>query len=139
MRLRQSHALITTAAALETAGIGIEMHPFDIDEYTAPHITCDHMTGSVEYSDPTRIYNIDIYPELDDNEIGVYVTFGLGPDRLPLFQQAFEVQAKREDSDTYDDISPGIVAQVIAAIRDHEKPYEAAYAARAGQAPREQQ
>ncbi|GAB2696514.1 hypothetical protein [Kitasatospora kifunensis] len=144
MRLRQAHALITTAAALEAAGIGIEMHPFDVDEYTAPHITTDHMTGFAEYNDPdnpdrdTRIYNIDIYPGPTDYSIAVYVTFGLGTDATPLLSRAFEAAPKAENANTYEHPIAEIADLVVTAIRDHEKPFEAAYAARTEQPSREQ-
>jgi len=144
MRLRQAHALITTAAALEAAGIGIEMHPFDVDEYAAPHITSDYMTGFVEFNDPdhptdhTRIYNIDIYPGPTDYAIAVYVRFGLGPDGVPLLAMAFEASCRAEDSDAYEHGTAEIVDLVVAAIRDHEKPFEAAYAQRVGHSPKEQ-
>lgn len=136
MRLRQAHALITTAAALEAAGIGIEMHPFDVDEHTAPHITSDHMAGFVEYNDPdnptghTRIYNIDIYPGPTDYSIAVYVTFGLGPDGPPLLARAFEASPKAGGSNTYEHGTAEIADLVVAAIRNHERPFDAAYASR---------
>lgn len=137
MRLRQAHALITTAAALEAADIGIEMHPFDVDEYTAPHITSDHMTGFAEFNDPdnptgdTRIYNIDIYPGPTDDEIAVYVRFGLGPDETAVLAHAFEASSRAENSDAYGHGTAEIVDLVVAAIRDYEKPFEAAYGQRA--------
>lgn len=139
MRLRQAHALFTTANALEAAGIGIEMHPFDVDEYTSRHVTSDHMTGFAEYTDPdnptrnARIYNIDIYPGPTDDEIAVYVTFGLGPDGEPLLSEAFPALARSEYSDVYEDRSAAVVEVVTAAINEHEKPYVAAYQQRAGE------
>ncbi|MFJ9771192.1 hypothetical protein ACIRVF_08105 [Kitasatospora sp. NPDC101157] len=135
MRLRQAHALITTSAELEAAGIGIEMHPFDAE---APHTIPDHMTGSVEYNDPdnptrdTRTYNIDVYPGPTDDEIGVYVSFGLGVGGSPVLDRTFEALSKAEDADSYDHGTSDIASLVVAAIREHEKPFEAAYEARTG-------
>ncbi|MGW2371721.1 hypothetical protein [Kitasatospora sp. NPDC001683] len=135
MRLRQAHALIATAAELEAAGIGIEMFPFDAE---ASHITTDHMTGVVEYSDPdnpprnTRSYNIDIYPGTTDDEIGVYVSFGFALDGSPVLDRTFEVLSKAEDADSYEHGTSEIASLVVAAIREHEKPFETAYEARAG-------
>jgi len=145
MRLRQAHALITTAAALEAAGIGINMHPFDVDENTAPHVTSDHMTGYAEFNDPdnpdydTRTYNIDITPGPDDDEITIRVKFGYDPDGPFLMTYTCDVPPRAENSDSYDHGTYVAAHMVTSVIRHNEKPFEAAYAARTGQTPKEQQ
>ena len=141
MRLRQAHAIIEAAAALEAAGLDFELGPFDYDRYgTAPSITDDHMTGFTEFNDPdkpgrnARIYNIDLTPGPDDHRVTVHLKFGFGDDGRVLLHEAFDVSqtSNGDDESGFRGLVGARIAELAArAVREHEKPYVAAYEERA--------
>lgn len=126
MRLRQVHAILETATALEACGLGIEMRPFDHDgPGNRDDYGDDHMTGGCEFSDETsrkaRPYNIDIRPGPGAATITATVNFDYGPEPTPLLAEEFDVSALDETGERFRGLVGAQVAERIAVvIREHE-------------------
>lgn len=137
MRLRQAHAILEAAAALEAAGLGFELWPFDHDSEGAnPHITDDQMTGFAEFNDPdtpdrnTRNYGIDLKPGPEDDTIEVYLTFNFD-DCLLYSKRSVAQPARDDDGSSFRGLVGAQIAEEVADIvRQHEKAYQVAYAQR---------
>lgn len=137
MRLRQAHAILETATALEGAGLGIELWPFDRDrEDAAFPPDDDYMTGYVEVTDPdhpndhARTYHINLTPCADEHRIAATVTFGYGDDAPCLKYEEVNVWVAHDDAEVpkFKGLVGAALADRIAdTIRDHEKPFRAAY------------
>jgi hypothetical protein len=141
MRLRQAHAILEAATALEAAGLGFVMYPFDHDRDPLP--LDDYMTGYVEITDPdhpddhARSYNIDLAPCVDEHRIAATVTFGYGADAPCLKYEEVNVWVPYDDVETptFKGLAGAAMAERIAdLIREHEKPFRAAYEERARRA-----
>jgi hypothetical protein len=137
MRLRQAHAILETATALEVAHLGVELFPLDCDE-PGTYAEDDQITGAAYITDPdgmdTRTYNIELAPTDDGCEVTASVDYGLGPDPVPLWQGTFDVRpAVDADPPAFRGlVGAQIAARISKAIRDYEKPYRAAYELRSG-------
>ena len=139
MRLRQAHAILEAATALEAAGLGFELWPYHHDfPGNATRDARDRISGGAEFSDPdmgdrdARIYNIDLRPGPDDDHIEAVLTLGLGPDPEPLLHTEWSVALDtREDERFQGLVGAQLAEQIAAAVREHEKPYRAAYEERA--------
>ena len=138
MRLRQAHAILEAATALEAAGLGIDMYPFDHDE-PGSAVRVDHMTGFVEYADPdtpgrnARVYNIDLNPTRDGQHVEVYLTYGLGPDGDCLLYSKHNVTGEDPEVPRFRGLVGARIAERVAEeIRKSEQPYRDAYEQRSG-------
>lgn len=131
MRLRQAHAILETATALEASGLGIEMHPFDHDgPGNTNRYGDDYMTGSCEFANEqgrqARIYNIDVYPGLDPGRISAEVTFGFGPDPLVLLHSEYGVTAPGEEGEQFRKwVGQQMADRIEGVVRAYEKSVEA--------------
>lgn len=144
MRLRQAHAILEAATALEAAGLGIELWPFDHDRDDAVDVLGDdYMTGYTEITDPdhpddnARAYNINLTPCADGHRIAATVAFGFGNDAPCLKYEEVDVWVAHDDAEVpkFKGLAGGALAERIAdLIREHEKPFEAAYEERARRA-----
>ncbi|WP_432053723.1 hypothetical protein [Streptomyces sp. bgisy022] len=139
MRLRQAHAILEAATALEATGLGIEMRPFDYDE-PGSTIGVDHMTGFTEFTDPdnpdgnARTYNIDLKPVSDGQHIEAYLVYGFDPDGDCLLYSKYSVAGEDPDVPRFRGLVGAQIAERIAdEIRKHDQSYRAAYEARTGQ------
>lgn len=140
MRLRQAHAILEAATALEAAGLGFELwpHHHDFPGNYAP-TKRDSMSGFAEILDPDdpegahhRTYNVDILPGPDDDSIEAYLTFGLGPDPECLLYSKYSVAMEKQESERFQGLVGAQVAEKIAEmVREHEQPFRAAYEERA--------
>ena len=101
------------------------------------------MTGFTQITDPddpdhhARTYNINIEPHPDGHHITATLTFGLVIDAPCLKHEAVNVWMDHDDSK--DPAFLGLVGSTLAAriadtVREHEKPYRAAYEQRARRA-----
>ncbi|MFJ8345045.1 hypothetical protein ACIQ9J_01450 [Streptomyces sp. NPDC094153] len=138
MRLRQAHAILEAATALEAAGLGIEMYPFDYDE-PGSCVGVDHMTGSAEFTDPdtpgrnARMYNIDLKPVSDGQHVEAYLVYGLGPDGDCLLYGKYGVAGEDPDTPRFRGLVGARIAEKITdEIRKHEQSFRAAYEQRSG-------
>lgn len=135
MRLRQAHAILEAATALEAAGLGFELWPLQYDYPGAPrNASVDKMSGYTEFSDPdregrdARIYNIDIGPGPDDDSIEASLTFGLGPDPESLLYSKWSVATDTSAPERFRGLVGAQLADKVAEmVRQHEKPFRAAY------------
>lgn len=143
MRLRQAHALLEAAAAIEALGLGFETCPFDHDHpYAADRSGDDYLDGSAEFNDPdspqrdTRYYGIKLSPGPGAFGITVQLTYGMGPDPELLLIEAFQVWRHVEGFESFDTGGVGarIAALVASAVEEHERPYREAYEQRAARA-----
>lgn len=137
MRLRQAHAILESATALEVAHLGVELFPLDYDE-PGTLAEDDGITGAAHMTDPdgmdSRTYNIDLAPTADGHAVVASVDYGLGPDSVQIWHGSFDV---RSAADADPPVFRGLVGAQIAAriskaIRDYETPYRAAYELRSG-------
>jgi hypothetical protein len=136
MRLRQAHAILEAATALEAMGLGFELQPLHHD-YPGNLTTSgrDAMTGGAEISDPDdpdgadhRAYGIKIAPGPDDDTIEAHLTLGLGPDPEPLLYSKVSVAMEVREAERFRGLVGATIAERIAdAVREHEKPYRAAH------------
>jgi len=140
MRLRQAHAILETCTALEAAGLGIEMYPFDYDEpgHTRPS-DGDQMTGGCEFSDPdtagrnARSYNIYLKASRDGRHIEASVTYSLGPDDDSVLYSRWSVPAGDPDRPRFHGlVGAQLAARIVEEIRKYDQPYRTAYEARSG-------
>lgn len=133
MRLRQAHAILETATALEACGLGIEMHPFDHDgPGNHDRYGDDYMTGGCEFSDEhgrqTRIYNIHVYPGSGTSRISAKVTFGLGADPMMLLHSEYGVTAPDEDGEQFRKwVGQQMADRIEGVIRNYEQSVEAVF------------
>lgn len=141
MRLRQAHAILEAATALEACGLGFELWPLQYDFPGAPRTANrrDAMSGFAEIVDPDdpngahhRTYNIDIGPGPDDDTIEAHLTLGLGPDPESLLYSKWCVTPDAQEEERFRGLVGARLAEKIAdVVREHEKPYRAAYEQRA--------
>ncbi|MEU0783528.1 hypothetical protein ABZ341_18380 [Streptomyces sp. NPDC006173] len=135
MRLRQAHAMIEAAIALESAGLGIRVTPFDHD-LPGSLVDEDRMDGDAEFTDPdapdgtTRRYGITIKPG-PGQLVLANVTFGLDLDTV-LWEDSFGCGAGADEIAFRGLVGAQIAARISKAIRDYETPYRAAYELRSG-------
>lgn len=136
MRLRQAHALLEAAAAIEALGLGFEMYPFDHDHpQNAIRTGEDYLDGAAEFNDPdtpernTRYYGITLSPGPGAFSITVQLVYGMGPDPELLLVEAFQVWQHADGTEGFDTggVSARIAALVASTVTEHEKPYRAAY------------
>jgi hypothetical protein len=137
MRLRQAHAILEAATALEASGLGFEMYPFDHDRPDAVQpVADDYMTGFAEFNDPdhpddqTRTYNIDIKPHPDGCHIEATLVYGYDDDPPCLLYSKASVHQPYDPGETprlLGLVGAGIAERIADAVRRHEKPYRAAY------------
>lgn len=143
MRLRQAHAILEAATALEAAGLGFELWPYHHDfPGNTGRTKRDYMNGSAEITDPDdpegdhhRTYNIDILPSPDDDHIEASLTLGVGPDPESLLYSKWSVAMDAREEERFRGLVGAQLAEKIAdTVREHEKPYRAAYEKRARRA-----
>ncbi|WP_103512866.1 hypothetical protein [Streptomyces sp. SM13] len=135
MRLRQAHAILEAATALEASGLGFELSPFDYDAEGSA-VTVDQMTGFAEFNDPdtpdrnARNYSIDLKPCLDKNTIEVRLTFQY--EECLLYSRRSVSQPARDDngSSFRGLVGAQIAEEVAEIVRRNEKPYQDAHARR---------
>jgi hypothetical protein len=144
MRLRQAHAILEAATALEASGLGFELFPFDSDrdDLIGPPDD-DYMTGYTEFNDPdhgdshTRSYHINIEPHPDGRRISATLTFGYGPDAPCLKHEVVTVWMAYDESENpafRGLVGAGLADRIAETVREHEKPFRAAYEERARRA-----
>lgn len=140
MRLRQAHAILEAATALEACGLGFELWPYHHDfPGNTTTIRKDRMSGYAEICDPDdpegahhRHYEIDIQPGPDDDTIEATLTFGLDLDPECLLYAKWSVAMDGGEAERFRGLVGAQLAEKIADIvREHEKPYRAAYEERA--------
>jgi hypothetical protein len=140
MRLRQAHAILEAATALEACGLGFELWPHHHDfPGNTTRSTEDQMSGSAEITDPDdpeeahyRHYCIDIMPGPDDDTIEAHLGFGVGPDPESLLYAKWSVAMDPQEAERFRGLVGAQLAEKIADIvREHEKPYRDAYEKRA--------
>jgi hypothetical protein len=143
MRLRQAHAILEAATALEAAGLGFELFPFHHDfPGNASPTARDHMSGFTEIHDPDdpegahhRTYNIDLMPGTDDDDIEASLTLGLGPDPESLLYSKWSVAMETAEAERFRGLVGARLAEkIVEVVREHEKPFQAAYQERARRA-----
>lgn len=136
MRLRQAHAILEAATALEASGLGFELQPLHYGYPCTPrHIVKDSMSGFTEVADPddtegsnARAYNVDISPGPDDDTIEARLTLGLGPDPESLLYTKHSVAIDVAEAEKFRGLVGARLAEdVVEAVHAHEKPYRAAY------------
>jgi hypothetical protein len=139
VRLRQAHAILEAATALEATGLGIEMYPFDYDG-PGSCVGVDHMTGSAEFTDPdnphgnARTYNIDIKPTSDGKHVEAYLIYVFNPEGDCLLYSKYSVAGEDPDVPRFRGLVGAQIAERVAdEIRKHEESYRAAYEERSGQ------
>lgn len=141
MRLRQAHAILEAATALEAAGLGFELWPLHHDfPGNTSHSTDDRMSGSAEITDPDdpdgahyRHYCIDITPGPDDDTIEAHLGFGIGPDPESLLYAKWSVAMDPQEDERFRGLVGAHLAEkIVAVVREHEKPFRAAYEERSG-------
>jgi hypothetical protein len=132
MRLRQAHAMFEAATNLAACGLGFEAFPFDREDSGEAD---DYMTVWTDLTDPgfrvdARHYCLELRPSADGRDVAARLTYGMGPvdDRYcELLNEAFPVW----NAETSDEFRAGagvdIAARVLAAVREHEAPFEAAF------------
>lgn len=146
MRLRQAHAILEAATALEALSIegstvGFSTALFEWDQPgNNVRVRYDYIDGDVEFNDPdrpntdTRFYGLQLEPGPGDRNITVSVDFGFGPEQEPVLHQVCEVWAHTPDGAGErfrTGVGKQIAEQVAAAVREHERPYVEAYQRRA--------
>ncbi|MFK0154144.1 hypothetical protein ACIQVK_18985 [Streptomyces sp. NPDC090493] len=144
MRLRQAHAILEAATALQAAGLGIKLWPVDHDRKDlVPAPDDDYITAYTEITDPDhpdnnpRTYHINLTPCADAHRIAVTVTFGYGPDAPVLKYEEINVWVEHDEAEVpeFKGLAGAAMAGRIAElIREHEKPFRAAYEERARRA-----
>lgn len=138
MRLRQAHAILEAATALEAAGLGFELFPLHHDyPGNTTQTARDRMAGGTELTDPdtpdgpARAYNVELLPGPDDDHIVAYVNFGLGPDPESLLYSKWSVAMEEAEDERFRGLVGARLAEkIVEVVREHEKPFEAAYEAR---------
>lgn len=140
MRLRQAHAILEAATALEAAGLGFELFPYHHDfPGNVGNDKRDRMSGYAEIADPDdpqgeryRLYNIDLMPGPDDDSIEASLTLGLGLDPESLLYSKWSVaMADREEERFRGLVGARLAEKIAEAVRKHEAPFRAAYEERA--------
>lgn len=137
MRLRQAHAILETATALEATGLGFKLLPLHAD-YPGNMVDSDRMAGGADITDPdngdreARSYNIDLLPGPDDDTIEAYLTVGFGPEQECLLYTKRSVALEvREEERFRGLVGAQLAADIADAVREHEQPYRDAYEQRA--------
>lgn len=140
MRLRQAHAILEAATALETTGLGIEMYPFDYDApgHTRPS-DGDQMTGGCEITDPdtpdrnARPYDVVLKASSDGRHIEASVTYGLGPDSDSVLYSKWSVPAGDPDHPRFHGlVGANLAVRIVEEIVKYDQPYRDAYEERSG-------
>lgn len=135
MRLRQAHAILEAATALEAAGLGFQLQPFHHDyPGNIRNTRRDSMSGGTDITDPdmgdsnARSYNVDLLPGPDDDHIEAYLTFGLGPDPECLLYTKRSVALEVREAERFRGLVGAQLAEKIAeTVRAHEEPFRTAY------------
>jgi len=135
MRLRQAHAILEAATALEAMGLGFELGPLQYD-YPGNLVPSgrDAMSGGTEFTDPdmdgqeARVYNVDILPGPDDDHIEAHLTLGLGPDPESLLYSKYSVAMEVREAERFRGLVGATLAEKIAkTVREREQPFRDAY------------
>ena len=142
MRLRQAHAILEAATALEAAGLGFELWPLHHDFPGNTSLTArDRMSGFTQFTDPdmdgreARTYNIDVLPGPDDDSIEASLTYGLGSDPASLLYSKYSVAMEAVEAERFWGlVGVQLAEKIIEVVREHEKPFQAAYEERARRA-----
>jgi len=143
MRLRQAHAILEAVTALEACGLGFELWPYHHDfPGNTSRDKRDKMSGYAEITDPDdpdgahhRTYNIDLMPGPDDDSIEASLTVGLDLDPESLLYSKWSVAVEEREEERFRGLVGAQLAEKIAeVVREHEKPYRAAYEERARRA-----
>ncbi|MEU3507663.1 hypothetical protein ABZ733_07005 [Streptomyces longwoodensis] len=127
MRLRQAHAILEAATALEAAGLGFELQPLHHDfPGTPPNITTDRMSGYTEIEGPEgvhhRTYNVDLLPGPDDDTIEAYLTLGIGPDPECLLYSKYSVALDTSEGERFRGlVGANIAEKIVEVVREHER------------------
>ena len=132
MRLRQAHAMFEAATNLAACGLGFEAFPFDREDSGESD---DYMTVWTDITDPgihvdARHYCLELRPSVDGREVAARLTYGMGPvdDRYQVLLERVFPTWRAGDSDEFRaGVGVDIAALVLAAVRVHEVPFEAAY------------
>lgn len=136
MRLRQAHAILEAATALEASGLGFELWPYHHDfPGNTSRDKRDRMSGYAEICDPDdpeganhRHYAIDLMPGPGDDSIEACLTLGIGPDPECLLYSKWSVAMDvREEERFRGLVGAQLADKITEAVREHEKPYRAAY------------
>ncbi|MGW2920444.1 hypothetical protein ACWDBF_21635 [Streptomyces angustmyceticus] len=131
MRLRQAHAILEAAAAIEALGLGFETWPYDHDHPDAVADDEDFLVGNAEFCPAAtpgwnaREYYLALRPGPGPFDINVQLNFGPGPDAVPLLDETVQVWRHAEGSDPFDTGGAGEqIARLVAdAVAKQEKPY----------------
>ena len=143
MRLRQAHAILEAATALEAAELGFELFPLHHDyPGNTARTGRDRMSGFTEIHDPDdpngahhRTYNIDLMPGPDDDSIEASLTLGMGPDPESLLYSKWSVAMEAAEAERFRGLVGAQLAEkIVEVVREYEKPFQAAYQERARRA-----
>lgn len=133
MRLRQAHAILEAATALEAAGLGFKIQPLHAD-YPGNMVDSDRMAGGTDLTDPdtgdrdARSYNIDPLPGPDDDHIEGRLSIGLGPDPEVLLYSKYSVALEVAEAERFRGlVGATLAAKIAETVRAHEQPYRDAY------------
>lgn len=133
MRLRQAHAILEAATALEATGLGFELQPLHAD-YPGNMVDRDRMSGGTDITDPdssdrgARSYNIDLLPGPDDDTIEAYLTVGFGPEQECLLYAKRSVALEVREAERFRGlVGAQLAAEIADKVREHEQPYRDAY------------
>lgn len=136
MRLRQAHAILEAVTALEACGLGFELWPHHHDfPGNASPTARDRMSGYTEILDPDdpeganhRHYCIDIQPGPDDDTIEAHLGLGMGPDPEPLLYAKWSVALDAQEAERFRGmVGASLAEKIVETVREHEKPFLAAY------------
>lgn len=121
MRLRQAHAILEAAAALEAVGLGFKLWPIDYDrEDLFPEPDDDYLTGWVEITDPdcpdgnARAYSVTFKACPDDHRISATLTSDLGANAPCLRHEEVDVWVEYDASGSVDPYFRGHVGAGLA-------------------------
>jgi hypothetical protein len=80
-----------------------------------------------------RHYSIDIQPGPDDDTIEAHLGFGMGPDPESLLYAKRSVALDVQEAKRFRGlVGAGLAEKIADIVREHEKPYRAAYEKRSG-------
>ncbi|WP_433855165.1 hypothetical protein [Streptomyces kronopolitis] len=131
MRLRQAHAILEAAAAIEALGLGFETWPYDHDHPNAIAGDEDFLVGYAEICPAAtpgwnvRSYHLALRPGPGSFDVNVQLNFEFGSCAVPLLDETIQVWRHAEGSEPFDTGGAGhkIAHLVAGAVAKHEKPY----------------